>query len=88
MNFLLQSLTFIRAALRFFRSKADVRSVTFDAFGLSSPEGIKVRGEGFEPGFNLGSNFSFLLLEFKPGFNLGLKFWKSSSCSRVQRTQY
>ena len=46
---------------------------------------IKVRG-GFEPGFNLGSNFSFLLLEFKPGFNLGSNFWKSSSCSRVRRT--
>ena len=52
-----------------------------------SEDTIKVRGGGFEPGFNLGSNFSFLLLEFKPGFNLGSNFWKSSSCSRVRRTQ-
>ena len=41
---------------------------------------IKVQGGALKPGFNLDSNFSFLLSECK---QLGFEFWKSSSCSRA-----
>ena len=56
------------------------------SFGLgSAPESLRSGGGGFEPGFNLGSNFSFIRVQtwVQPGFELleGFELFQGSENS-------
>ena len=77
-------LVWLKAEVRKRRSVRAVGRALAELSELVDLKRLHLVSNLFEPGFNLGSNFSFLLSEFKPGFNMvDSNFWKSSSCSRV-----
>ena len=56
--------------------------------GGGTLKNIKVRGGGFRTWVQPGFELFFSFIRVQTWVQLGFNFWKSSSCSRVQRTQY